>query len=130
MNNELHSLPEALAAELRQLTSSLAPQPQSTELSVGERLGHSLQQVEPAINRALLHVAQASPELLVAMVLAHLGVTSIEVMETEENYEDRVVKLNNGSYSYSDVQPIVTRKTITRSVRLGTSDRATIGRLR
>ena len=130
MNNELHSLPEALAAELRQLTSSLSPQPQSTELSIGERLGQPLQQVEPATNRALLHVAQASPELLVALILANLGITSIEVVETEENYEDKVVTLDNGSYSYSEVQPIVTRKSISRSVRLGTSDRTTIGRLR
>lgn len=130
MNNELHSLPEALAAELRQLTSSLAPQPQGSDLSISERVGQTPQQVEPAMNRALLHVAQASPELLVAMLLAHAGITSIEVVETEETCEDKVVSLMNGSYSYTEVQPMVKRKTISRSVRLGTSDRATIGRLR
>ncbi len=130
MNNELHSLPEALAAELRQLTSSLAPQPQSSELSIGERLGKPIQQAEPAMNRALLHVAQASPELLVAVLLAHAGITSIELVESEETCEDKVVTLMNGGYSSMEVHPMVKRKTISRSVRLGTGDRATIGRLR
>lgn len=130
MNSEFNSLPEALAAELRQLISSTAPQPQGTDLSLSERLGQTPQQAEPAMNRALLHVAQASPELLVAMFLAHAGITSIEVVETEETCEDKVVSLNNGSYSFTEVTPIVKRKTISRSVRLGTSDRATVGRLR
>lgn len=126
MNNELHSLPEALAAELRQLTSSLAPQAQSTG-DRGEQAGRA---AEPAINSVLLQVAQASPELVVAMLLARAGVTSIELVETEENYEDKVVTLMKGGYSYSEVQPIIKRRTISRSVNLGTSDRATIGRIR
>jgi len=153
MNNELHSLPEALAAEIRQLTSSQAPESQKAELSIGERLGQPLQaeirqllsriglaveerlsqpkqQAEPAIDRAFLHVAQTTPELFVGMVLAHAGITSIELVETEETYEDKVVSLNNGGYAFTEVQPIVKRRTISRSVRFGTSDRATIGRLR
>jgi len=82
------------------------------------------------MNRALLHVAQASPELLVAVLLAHAGITSIELVESEETCEDKVVTLMNGGYSSMEVHPMVKRKTISRSVRLGTGDRATIGRLR
>lgn len=131
MNPEYHSLPEALASELKQLATDLvAHQPQSNELSIGERLSQPLQQVEPAINRALLQIAQASPELLASMILAQLGVTAIEVMEAEEHREDRLVEQRNGNYHYTDVEPFITRKTITRSVRLLKDAQATNGRRR
>ncbi|MCC6687296.1 MAG: hypothetical protein IT205_09960 [Fimbriimonadaceae bacterium] len=131
MNPEYHSLPDALASELKQLATDLvAHQPQSTELSIGERLSQPLQQVEPAINRALLQIAQASPELLASMILAQLGVTAVEVMESEEHREDRLVEQRNGNYHYTDVEPFTTRKTITRSVRLLKDAQTTNGRRR
>jgi hypothetical protein len=64
------------------------------------------------------------------MLLAQAGITSIELVESEETYEDQVVTVMNGGYSSKEVHPMVKRKTISRSVKLGTGDRATIGRLR
>lgn len=131
MNTEFNSLPEALAAEIRQLAAQMEPQSQGeNELSIGERLGQRPETVEPAISRALLQVAQASPELFASIILARLGVSAIELIECEEHSEDRLVRQNNGGYHYTDVVPFVTRKTISRKVRLVTSERGTVGRLR
>lgn len=131
MNPEFHSLPDALASELKQLATELvAQQPQSPEPSIGEQLGQRPQHVEPAINRALLQIAQASPELLATMILAQLGVIAVEVSESEEHREDRLVEQRNGSYRYTDVEPFTTRKTITRAVRLLRDAQPTNGRRR
>lgn len=131
MNNEFHSLPEALAAELKQLASQIVPQSQHPDqLTIGERVGQLNQPVEPAIYRALAQIAQASPELLASMILAQLGVTAIEVIESEEHREDRLVEQRNGNYHYTDVEPFITRRTIKREVRLHTNERPSIGRRR
>lgn len=130
MNSEFHSLPDAVAAEIKQILSQIAPQSQPNEdLSIGERIVQAPQQVEPTINRALLHIAQTSPELLASIILSQLGVTAIEVIESEEHREDRLVRQSNGSYHYTEVTPFVTRRIISRQVRLVTGKRPTIGRL-
>lgn len=131
MDKELNSLPAALAAEIQQLANQLTPQGQRhSDDPFDDRPARVVQQVEPAINRALLQIAQASPELLASIILAQLGVTAIEVTESEEHREDRLVEQRNGNYHYTDVEPFTTRRTITRQVRLVTGERASIGRLR
>lgn len=131
MNNELHSLPEALAAELKQLASQIVPQSQHPDqMAVGERVGQLNQTVEPAVHRALAQIAYDSPELLASIILAQLGVTAIEVTETEEHREDRLVEGYSGYHRFKELQPFKTRKTIKREVRLVKDGRGNNGRRR
>lgn len=130
MNKEYNSIPAALAADIQQLANQLAPPAQYGENSSDERPSRG--NVEPAINRVLLQVAQASPELLASIILAGLGVTAIEVTESEETRQDQLVRHFDGSFEYTEVQPLVARKVIKREVRLttGSRERASIGRQR
>lgn len=80
--DELHSLPEALAAEIQQLANQLVPaadqHPERTEEGVKKGRHVALS----AADQAMLEVVRAVPEILVAVVLKRLGATSIAVIDS------------------------------------------------
>lgn len=124
--SELKSLPESLSQQIRAVANGLA---QSSDISPTN--GGGRQPVRPdqmsTEHRVAIEIGRQSPELLAAVILHHLGVVGLEVVESEEHSEDRLVKQNNGNYHYTEIEPFVTRKTIRRSVRLFTRNGGTVG---
>lgn len=112
MDNQLNSLPAALAAEIQQLASQM----HSPDHNQGSAPTH--QPSTPSIQQAMLELARNSPELFASMLLASLGVSGIEVVETHTKSEDRRVDMQNGAYRYTDVVAFETTNTIRRQAHL------------
>lgn len=114
MNNELHSLPEDLAAELRQLAIQVMP---------GQQEAQALAPVQAPpppnlVHTALLEIARTTPELFAALIVSSLGCDGIAVTETRTTRRDEVVELSDGHHTHSEVRPMETTNTIHREVRL------------
>lgn len=112
--SEFHSIPEALAAEIKQLAEQLSPQPEGGR--PGGAGDHEIN--TPAIHKALLEVARSSPELFAATILGVLGVDGVAVRETRETCEFRYVQKSDGGYRYSQLVPFETTERVTREARL------------
>jgi hypothetical protein len=117
MNNELHSLPEALAAELRQLASQALPSQQESQSLPPSQAVVPIAPQNP-VHKALLEVAQSTPELFAALIVASLGYDGVAVTETRTTVRDEVVELHDQDHVYSQVMPMTTTNTIHREVRL------------
>ena len=83
--DELHSLPEALAAEIQQLANQLVPATDQHPERSEEGVRRGRQVALSAADQAMLEVVRAVPEILVAVVLKRLGATSIMVIDTNDD---------------------------------------------
>ncbi|MBL8087460.1 MAG: hypothetical protein JNM85_05225 [Chthonomonas sp.] len=112
MNNELKSLPDGLLDEIRQITDQLVP----TELAGKQELSRKLP--VKGVSGAMADIAQTSPELFAAILLASLGIEGVTVVETHTTTEHRVVELRNIHGKRTEVQPMKSIRETSREVRL------------